>query len=76
MALCGFGVERSCRDLEGFTNPDGCRVLEGAKVWVVDGNAYTSRPGPRVVDGAERIRAALEGREAPGLRRWQPVQAA
>ena len=76
VALCGFGVERSCRDLEEFTNPDGCRVLERAKVWVVDGNAYTSRPGPRVADGAERIRAALEDREVPGLRRWQPVQAA
>ena len=76
VALCGFGVERSCRDLEEFANPDGCRVLERAKVWVVDGNAYTSRPGPRVADGAERIRAALEDREVPGLRRWQPVQAA
>jgi iron complex transport system substrate-binding protein len=76
VALCGFGVERSCRDLEEFANPDGRRVLERAKVWVVDGNAYTSRPGPRVADGAERIRAALEDREVPGLRRWQPVQAA
>ena len=76
VALCGFGVDRACRDLDGFSDPEARRVLEGAEVWVVDGNAYTSRPGPRVVDGAERIRAALEGRELSGLRRWRRVLAA
>jgi len=75
VALCGFGVDRTCRDLDGFSDPEARRVLRGAEVWVVDGNAYTSRPGPRVVDGAERIRAAFESRELPGLRRWQPVPA-
>ena len=40
------------------------RVLASAPVWLLDGNAYTSRPGPRVVDGAERLRAAIEGRGA------------
>ncbi|MDZ4864537.1 MAG: hypothetical protein SGJ01_13965 [Gemmatimonadota bacterium] len=39
---------------------------------VIDGNAYTSRPGPRVVDGAERIQAALPGRTMAGLERWRP----
>ncbi len=75
VALCGFGVDRTCGDLDAFSDPEARRVLQGAEVWVVDGNAYTSRPGPRVVDGAERIRAAFEGRELPGLRRWRPVQA-
>ena len=50
-------------------------MLSAAPVWLLDGNAYTSRPGPRVVDGAERMRAALEGRELPGLERWVPILA-
>jgi iron complex transport system substrate-binding protein len=41
-------------------------------VRILDGNAYTSRPGPRVVDGAERLQAMLCGREMPGLVRWRP----
>ena len=48
-------------------------LLDRVPVWVLDGNAYTSRPGPRVVDGAERIQAALRHREIPGLRRWHPA---
>jgi iron complex transport system substrate-binding protein len=74
--LCGFGVERATRDLDALAEPAARRTLDAAPVWVLDGNAYTSRPGPRVVDGAERIRAALEGREIPGLRRWQPARRA
>ena len=35
-------------------------------------NAYSSRPGPRVVDGAQRIRWALAGRPSPDVERWRP----
>jgi len=44
-------------------------------VWVLDGNAYTSRSGPRVVRGAELIAEALRGRQGPGIVRWQAVTA-
>ena len=68
--LCGFGVERSRAELDNL-GPEARAVLRGhAPVWIVDGNAYTSRPGPRLVDGAERIAAALGGLEMPGLFRW------
>ena len=68
--LCGFGVERSRAELETI-GPDARAVLaRPAPVWILDGNAYTSRPGPRLVDGAERIAAALRGREMSGLARW------
>lgn len=70
--LCGFDVERSRRELETVRAPEARDVLSSAPVWLLDGNAYTSRPGPRVVEGAERIRAAIEGRELPGLARWVP----
>jgi iron complex transport system substrate-binding protein len=71
--LCGFGVERAREELDLLRLPPAARLLASAPVWVLDGNAYTSRPGPRIVDGAERLRAAIEGREMPGLTRWTPV---
>jgi hypothetical protein len=37
----------------------------------MDGNAYTSRSGPRIVDGAELLQGALQGREAGGMVRWR-----
>ncbi len=70
IALCGFGVERAHRELDELQHPAALRVLADHPVWIVDGNAYTSRPGPRVVEGAERLQAALLGREMPGLARW------
>ena len=60
--LCGFGVERSLRELAATALPE-----TKAPVWVLDANAFTSRPGPRVVDGARRLHAALRGAEMPGL---------
>ncbi|HUF34387.1 MAG TPA: ABC transporter substrate-binding protein [Gemmatimonadales bacterium] len=69
--LCGFGVARTQRELEAVTAPDARAALAARPVWIVDGNAYTSRPGPRVVDGAERLQAMLHGRDAPGLARWR-----
>ncbi|MGH7525236.1 MAG: ABC transporter substrate-binding protein [Gemmatimonadales bacterium] len=73
VALCGFGVDRARVELEALDAP-GARPLFGqAPCWILDGNAYTSRAGPRVVDGAERLRSALLGRELPGLARWRPA---
>jgi len=68
--LCGFDVPRARRELDRLESTEGARLLGSIPVWVLDGNAYTSRPGPRLVDGAERIRAAIQGGEAPGLQRW------
>ena len=74
--LCGFDPARAERELGSVTDPATRAVLRQAPVWMLDGNAYTSRPGPRVVDGAERLHAMLAGREAAGLRRWQAPWAA
>jgi iron complex transport system substrate-binding protein len=69
--LCGFDPARAERELAGVTHPTARAVLRQVPVWILDGNAYTSRPGPRVVDGAERLHAMFAGREASGLRRWE-----
>jgi iron complex transport system substrate-binding protein len=73
VTLCGFDVARARRELEALRTPEAHRVLSGGLVWLLDGNAYTSRPGPRVVEGAQRIRAAMDGHELPGLERWVPT---
>jgi len=69
--LCGFDVERTRRELAALQDADARALLERTPTWIVDGNAYTSRSGPRVVDGAERMHAALAGRTMPGLERWR-----
>ncbi len=59
--LCGFGIRRAQEEWAAFarSNPGIITMLGAARVRFVDGNAYTSRPGPRLVDGAAAIRAAI-----------------
>jgi iron complex transport system substrate-binding protein len=71
--LCGFGVERSKRELASLDDADGRSFLRDVPTWILDGNAYTSRPGPRVVEGAERLQAVFRGEERDGLERWRPA---
>src|SRR2546426_1021753 len=51
VALCGFDVERARRELALVADRDARAVLD-RRVEFLDGNAYTSRPGPRLVDAA------------------------
>jgi iron complex transport system substrate-binding protein len=63
LAPCGFDVARAARE--------GAALLERAEwcwaracdVWALDGNALTSRPGPRLVDAVETMAAVF----APAL---------
>jgi iron complex transport system substrate-binding protein len=71
--LCGFGVRRSRAELDALQDPDGLELMGQTPTWIIDGNAYTSRPGPRVVDGAARIQSALLDQPAPDVESWQPV---
>jgi iron complex transport system substrate-binding protein len=70
--LCGFGIERARAELNALQDATALDTLRRVPTWILDGNAYTSRPGPRVVDGASRIQAAISNRSAPGVERWQP----
>jgi iron complex transport system substrate-binding protein len=68
--LCGFDIERSRAGLEQLAYPEALDLFSRVPTWIMDGNAYTSRPGPRLVDGARRIRSAFDGRSMAGLERW------
>ena len=52
VALCGFDVARARVELDAV-RAELTRTLLGRRVEFVDGGAYTSRPGPRLVDAAE-----------------------
>ena len=53
---CGFDVKRGLQDLPLLSNKDGWANLPAVRnnrVYVIDAGAYTSRSGPRLVDGLE-----------------------
>ena len=57
---CGWDAPRAAREAEALGN------LVGARMFGVDGAAYFSRPGPRLVDGVELLASIFHpGRVAP-----------
>ena len=82
IACCGFTTERTRADLPilrsypGFAELDCVRT---GRVFVMDGNAYFSRPGPRLVDSLELLAHALHPEwhpEPAGLPPVRPLTAA
>lgn len=62
VACCGLTPERTQHDLRSLaSNEDWCSLaaVQKGRVVVVDGNAYFSSPGPRLIDGLEIIAHAL-----------------
>jgi iron complex transport system substrate-binding protein len=56
LAPCGFSIPRTLRELPLlFAQPQWTSLpaVQTGRVFVVDASAYTSRPGPRLVEGAE-----------------------
>ena len=74
IACCGYSTERALEDLPILEAQPGWRELpavRAGRVYVTDGNAYFSRPGPRLVDGLEIMAYALHPEVHPlpvGLR--------
>jgi iron complex transport system substrate-binding protein len=62
-APCGFDVGRAAREAEAVLETEAWRWARGRVAWALDGNALTSRPGPRLVDAIEVMAAIF----APGL---------
>jgi iron complex transport system substrate-binding protein len=60
VALCGFDVSRARHEFAAVTDRDA-RALLSRRVEFVDGGAYTSRPGPRLVDAAELLARLIRG---------------
>jgi iron complex transport system substrate-binding protein len=56
VSACGLSLERSLAEAEAVLSQ--FRVLAD-EAWVVDGNAFFSRPGPRLVDSVEILAGIL-----------------
>ncbi len=71
VACCGFNLERTLADLPLLRSRPGWTEIPAVRtgrVYVTDGNAYFSRPGPRLVDSLEILAQALH----PGLHSLLP----
>ena len=59
---CGFGIERTCREMPPLATHPGwpeLAAVRNGRVFVTDGNQYFNRPGPRVVESAEILAEIL-----------------
>lgn len=64
IACCGFGIERTKQDLpilQAYPGWDTLACVRSGRLYIVDGSAYFSRPGPRLVDSLEIVAHALHG---------------
>jgi iron complex transport system substrate-binding protein len=65
VAPCGFDVPHSRRDLDLLRRLPGwsaTSAVRRGRAYVADGNAFFNRPGPRLVETAELLQAAISGR--------------
>jgi len=58
-AQCGYDAAHAAREAESVLRTDPWRWATDIPVWAIDANAYTSRPGPRLVDGVELVAKML-----------------
>lgn len=61
-AFCGFDLAETIARIDEIAERPGWRsLISGARLLAVDGSAYVSRPGPRLIDGVEVLAHALHG---------------
>lgn len=68
---CGFGTAENEAHLRALLTQPGwseLRAVKARQVWALDANGCFSRPGPRVVDGAELLATLLRGDTPDGDR--------
>jgi iron complex transport system substrate-binding protein len=61
---CGFDAARAAQEWEAAHRPSWLRELravEAGEVFALDGSAYFSRPGPRVVEGVALLAEVMDG---------------
>ncbi|MEH6468040.1 MAG: cobalamin-binding protein [Porticoccus sp.] len=80
VSLCGFDLERTARDMPLLVDQPGFSKLPAAQndqIYMVDGNCYFSRPGPRLVDSLEILANLLHPEvhplpaDVPVATKWQ-----
>ena len=62
IACCGFEIQRAIQDVPILSRQQGwddLAAVRSGRVFVIDGNAYFNRPGPRIVDTIEMLAQIL-----------------
>jgi iron complex transport system substrate-binding protein len=65
LGLCGFDLPRTIEEWKAFAPPEpltATAAWRDGDLWAIDGAAYVSRPGPRLIDGVEILASVLAGR--------------
>jgi iron complex transport system substrate-binding protein len=77
---CGFDLRRTVEEarevLPSRTGWDALPAVRRGRVYAVDGNAYFSRPGPRIVDSLELLAELVHPELCAGWgprSAWQPL---
>ena len=68
ITCCGFDIERTLHDLpilKRYPSFEQLARVRSKQVYIVDGNAYFSRPGPRLVDSLEILARILQPQVSP-----------
>lgn len=76
LSCCGFSSERTLLDipkLRSYPGFDKLQCVKNQNVFIIDGNAYLSRPGPRLVDGVELVAHILNPDRHPMLNHLIPA---
>lgn len=80
VAPCGFGIAQSRRELPQLLSRPALRrmrAVQSGNVFVVDGNHYFNRPGPRLLDTARIVATILHPHLADRLQApagsWRPA---
>jgi iron complex transport system substrate-binding protein len=67
---CGFHLDETIAQFRAMALPtdwESLSAVRSGEVYAVDGTAYFSRPGPRLVDGLEILAAILSGEGCEAL---------
>lgn len=59
IAPCGFDIQRTIQEKQFIQNVLDREYNGNVRVYLVDGNAYMTRPGPRIIDGIEILSEIL-----------------
>jgi iron complex transport system substrate-binding protein len=68
LAPCGFTLERALAEMPELSRRPGwgdLPAVRAGRVFVADGSAYFSRPGPRLVESLELLAAIVHPETAP-----------
>jgi len=69
---CGFGLERTRREVPALTQQlgwDDLQAVRSGQVYLTDGNHYFNRPGPRLVESLEILAEILHPDQFPANHR-------